>query len=106
MNCNPEGRYLGQMLMIPHVPQIRQRLAPMLTERQAAATTSESHCLIRRPFRLPYGMGMISCQNYADSHRLRAWCKQNRNRCYVPSNLLGSSLLSGAFDSVLTESYD
>ena len=27
-------------------------------------------------------------QNYADSPELRAWCKENRNRCYVPQWLL------------------
>jgi len=27
-------------------------------------------------------------QNYADSRQLRAWCQENRNRCYVPEWLL------------------
>jgi len=27
-------------------------------------------------------------QYYSDSHQLRAWCKENRNRCYVPEWLL------------------
>ena len=27
-------------------------------------------------------------QDYADSRQLRAWCEENRNRCYVAERLL------------------
>jgi hypothetical protein len=27
-------------------------------------------------------------QNYADSPELQAWCRENRNRCYIPEWLL------------------
>jgi len=30
----------------------------------------------------------LSEQSYADSRQLRLWCKENRNRCYIPEWLL------------------
>jgi hypothetical protein len=30
----------------------------------------------------------LTAETYTSSRELRAWCKQNRNRCYVPEWLL------------------
>ncbi len=39
-------------------------------------------------FELEVTQLQLTAEVYASSAELRAWCKQNRNRCYVPEWLL------------------